>query len=174
MCLFLSLQLGAFGLCLTKRREGIRRQSCSWGTDIVAFKIRRNKSRDERLCPSGDKETFWILGIREVGKDPSEHAEEARSQTELCLEGYQVSSPRQSHVSAYPWNVSDSELVPWGKLDRPEVWKQDTGWVSFLSCGLNFVTGPLPKSTLRVPLQKWNQMSRFWHGSHGWASSDVR
>lgn len=84
-------------------QEGGRHQTSKLQlTDTVALKIRRNKPRDGRLRPSCDKQTFWILGMLEVGKDPSEQAEEARPQTELCLEGYQVSLPRRSHISIYP------------------------------------------------------------------------
>ena len=87
---------------MADREEGRHKLSKLQLKDAVTLRIMRNKTRDDRLCPSCDKQTFWILGIREVGKDPSERAEEARSQTELCLEGYQLSLPRQSRISIYP------------------------------------------------------------------------
>lgn len=83
--------------------------ACGWG-EASEFKAvaegdscrRRSQPRNEDLCPSCDKQTVQILGMGEVGKDPREHAKEARSQTEPSWEGYQVSLPRRSHISIYP------------------------------------------------------------------------
>lgn len=141
------------------------------------LRIRRNKPRGERLCPSCDKQTFWILGIREVGKDPSEHAEEARSQTELCLEGYQVSAQTVSnfHLSMNRWRWWAGPLRNTGHVFKrtglrsrdstQDRWEFPILWAAL--CNRAF-----PKCMLRTSFRNGTKCPLcFWHGSHGQASS---